>query len=91
MGMVSRTESEKMEIADYADDHTINATKEKFGCHPDTARKYHKKYGGSAKQGGDPATTEFATVAAILENESCKLRAENEKLRNIIIDKMLED
>lgn len=97
MGMVSRTESEKMAIAGYAEAHSVNAAKNKYGCGFDTAKKYHQKYGGGNRgsflEHPDDIPQGKASLMRIeqLENELRKKEQENEKLRNIIIDKMLED
>jgi hypothetical protein len=96
MGMVSRTEEEKKEIAAYTALHGQRAAGEFYGCDRLTAGKYHKKYGtGAAHVDTGVQSSQKSSNSPVdfdaLENENHKLRQEIQKLRNIIIDKMLED
>ena len=89
MGNVKRSEAEKAEIGAFTEKHGMRAAARHYGCDRLTAGRYQELYGGNAS-GMELVAKDDAEQEAI-ENENHRLRQENEKLRNIIIDKMLED
>lgn len=96
LGMVNRTQAEKDEIGRYVEMHSTRKAALKFNCDRDTASKYRRELKERREfldEAAESVSIDVAdeTMHETLMNENHKLRHENEKLRNIIIDKMLED